>query len=86
MTSPRFVLAIADYTFAHPDMPEDLPVCIYDRQARRIVLTIANAYANLICLETTEPGCSPFTSMVDWLNNTSADALESEGIPSAPAA
>lgn len=79
----RFRLAIADYQAGAPDMPAGLPVCIYDRKAKRIVLRISPEYANLICLETLPDG-APFTSMVNWMNATSDDALLSEDIPSEP--
>ncbi len=79
----RFHLAIANYKCGAPDMPDGLPVCIYDRLAKRIVLTISPEYANMICLETIPDG-APFTAMVAWMNRTPKDALESEDIPNEP--
>jgi hypothetical protein len=78
-SSPRFVLAIAAYREAFPDMPDGLPVCIYDRAGRGVVLTLSDRYASVICLDTTrEPGEAPFTALVEWLNNTTPASLASE--------
>lgn len=81
MRNPRFVLAVGSYAEAHPDMSTDLPVCVYDRQEKRIVVQVMPHYQQAICLETTRPDGSPFSTMVDWLNNMAAGDLASEGIP-----
>lgn len=79
----RFALTVGHYVSAFTDMPEGLPLGIYDRQEKKMVTTIAPEYGNLICLETTEGGMenAPITNLENWLNNTDNEAFESEGIP-----
>lgn len=77
----RFVMTVGCYREEFDDIPYDLPVGIYDRLLGRMVVTLDVHYNNLICLEHTGEGGAPFTALEDWLNNTSGDALRSEGIP-----
>lgn len=78
--TPRFAMAVGAYHEEHPDMPEDLPLCIYDRQERKVVATLHGEYAQLLCLETTGED-APFSALESWLNRLGNPALTSEGIP-----
>lgn len=64
----------------YPDVPADLPLCLWDRQEHLPVVTLADRYAQLMALETLPDG-APFTALADWLNATGNDALASEGLP-----
>lgn len=79
---PRFVMTVGHYSEPYPDMPEDPPFGIYDRELKAMVLTIHEPYWKMVCLETTRtPLDAPFTNLENWMNEVSAEALQSEGIP-----
>ncbi len=78
----RFVLNIGAIREEYPEMPEQGgEIVLWDRQERKPVVTIHRDYANAICLEVTDsPASMPFTSLENWMNSLSNDALESEGL------
>jgi hypothetical protein len=84
--NPRFVWCVGAFGEAYPDIPyhvSNTPGChLYDRQEKKIAVTVKPDYQNAFCLETTKDAASqPFTTLENWLNSGSNTALESEGIP-----
>lgn len=85
-SNPRFVWIIGSIHEVYPDLAgvadQHAGTVLYDRQERKIVVTIAPDYTQAFCLETTSgPGTSPFTSLEAWFNNLAAGDLSSENIP-----
>lgn len=76
---PRFVLTVGAYVEEYPDVPDNLPLGIYDRGQCKMMMTIAPEYGNLICLETIQS--HPFTSLQEWLSDLTDEEMASEGIP-----
>lgn len=77
--NPRFIMTVGAYSETFNDAPESLPIGIYDRQEKAMVITVGDGYQNLICLEVADS--APFTFMHDWLNQLNNSELESESIP-----
>lgn len=80
---PRFVMVVGTIREVYPDIPEfnGGAVHIYDRQERRVAVTLTESYAQALCLETTRrPESMPFTLLENWLNSLTNDELESEGL------
>lgn len=84
---PRFVLCVGAVRERFPDIPDscqpaDGALLLWDRQEKTPVVTVAPAYAQMVCLEQTVPATSaPLENLENWLNNLSNAAFESEGIP-----
>jgi len=81
--APRFVLVVGSIQEEYPDIPDSAVqdgVTIWDRLHNRPAITIHREYANAICLETTDHYDSPFSSLEEWLNELSPEAMKSEGI------
>lgn len=80
---PRFVWIIGAIREEYPDVPENLTykadLVLWDRQEKKVVVTVASGYSNLICLEHMDHG-KPFTSLETWINELDNDALASEDI------
>jgi hypothetical protein len=77
MNTERFVMTVGAFWEPFPDVPQDAPIGIWDRQEGRPAATFH--YANAICLEVV--GDAPFTEMERWFNSLSNEELESEGLP-----
>jgi hypothetical protein len=77
---PRFVWNIGAIYELYPDMPEQGDtVDLIDRATGKPVISIANGWGQLFCLEHTLLG-QPLTDLETWLNGLSDEALKSEGL------
>ncbi len=64
-------------------MPEQSgAIDLVDRSKGRVVVSIAEGWGQLFCLEHAKHG-QPFTDLATWMNGLSKDDLESEGLPTA---
>lgn len=78
--NPRFVWNIGSIGEFYKDMPEQgATVDLIDRKHGKVVVSIAEGYGNLVCLETVSHG-QPFTELENWLNSLRDECLKSEGI------
>lgn len=82
--NPRFVWNVGARPEEFPDLPEQgAPVDLIDRLTGGVVVSIADRYGQLLCLQHTDHG-TPFEDLERWLNTLSSSALESEGLPTTP--
>ena len=85
-SNPRFVWCVGAIREAFPDIPDSVAspdsgqILLWDRQEKKVAMGITREYAQLMCLEVAGDGGAPFTSLEEWMNNTSAEAFESEGV------
>lgn len=84
--NPRFVWCVGAIQDAFPDIPHYVAqpstgaLVLWDRQEKKVTMSVSREYAQLMCLEVVGNGGAPFTSLEEWMNNTSAEAFESEGV------
>jgi len=84
--NPRFVWNVGARPEEFPDLPEQRgSVDLIDRHTGGVVVSIAERYGQLLCLQREDIGaCAPFADLERWLNRLSSRALESEGLPTTP--